>query len=149
MIDTTKGILLQQRDRILKRLADLAVRDRKPNVVEKYRIEAEFLISELYEADEALKSRDEPQDKTKYAKYQYAIDATEALLGELGRPISEEEITKKLIKGGFSGGADGTGLRIHKSVQYFTSGSGKSQNRIQKIGGLIGLAEWDASRFKV
>ena len=61
MIDTTKSILLQQRERILKRLADLAVRDRKPNVVEKYRIEAEFLLSELNEADEALKSRRAPR----------------------------------------------------------------------------------------
>jgi hypothetical protein len=142
MINTTKSI----REDILKRLVDLAVRDRKPDIAEQFRSEAEFLISLLEK--EILRGKDDHHEKGKYAKCKRAIDGIRIILEELGRPASQKELTKRLIEGGFRGGSAGTDQVINLSIKNFLTGSGKNKSYIKQIGGLIGLAEWDNSRFK-
>ncbi len=152
MIDTTKNLILHQRDRILRLLVELAVRDRKKDVVEGYRREAEFLIEQLSATLDILGKMNEEPDKTKYASYKRPIDAILAVLDDVGRPLSQEEITNKALAGGFRGGIPGTASIINLSIKSFLKGTGSAKGIIKRIpdvdSGLIGRFEWEASRFR-
>jgi hypothetical protein len=148
MIETTKSIILHQRDRILRALVDLAVRDRKKDVVESFRRDAEFLILELSATQDVLIKMNEEPGKTKYAPCPRPIDAILAVLDDIGRPLSQDDITEKILAGGFRGAVHGTESLINLGIKNFLTGTGKAKGHIKQIGGLIGRADWEESRFK-
>jgi hypothetical protein len=110
---------------------------------------ADFLLDEVAGWwVQPLRSRDEKHGEIPYASCKRAIDAVLAVLEEVGRPLTQAEITNKVLAGGFRGAPAGTETKINRSIKSFLKGSGKAKSRIKQIGELIGLTEWDNSRFK-
>jgi hypothetical protein len=149
MIDepiSTRDILALNRERILRKLVDLAAGDRKPADAGNYRKAAEDLVQELLTTERAIVAVT-PQPSREYAGDKRAVEAIVRYLRKIDRPASETEIVRELCDGGFRGGVPGTSLVIEKSIRSYIFGTGKQSGLIKKVGGLIGLGIWDDSRF--
>lgn len=144
-----KAALVRQRMEILGQLVALSVKDRLPGIAEKYRTEGESLIKSLLDTEKAIESLQSPK-ALDLAGCESAIDAIEMLLKSIDRPLLPADVIKRSIEGGLWGGKAGTGLRVQKSLtMHLKPDAGpKLAGRIKEVNGLIGLAQWDDSRFR-
>ena len=144
-----KATLVRQRTDILEQLVALAVKDRSPGVVEKFRIEGDSLIKSLLDTEKAIDALQSPK-ALDLAGCESAIDAIELLLRSIDRPISAADVIRRAIEGGLWGGKPGTGLRVQKSLtMHLKPDAGpKLAGRIKEVNGLVGLSQWDSARFK-
>lgn len=149
----TKEILSRAKEEMLAQLIELAAEGRRGAEAERYRERARHLIQEIGVAEKALNSIS-PGPSFRFAPYKRAIEAILDVLNEVGYALTEDELVKALIDGGFRGGAPGTKLVIQKSIRSYTMGTGLKtakkhpERGIKILNGLIGRADWDKSSFK-
>jgi hypothetical protein len=147
-------VLARTREEILKGLISLAAADRPPETAFSYRTRAQHLIEELAKVDRLI-AEVAPKQTFPYAKCEFAIDAVIGFLKDHGRPATDKEIIQGALAGGFKGMKPGAELRLRKSIDaHIKASKGKTQNpgpmgqKIKQVDGLIGLHEWDDSRFR-
>ena len=143
-----KSFLTKQRTDILKQMVEVATKDRKPAAAESIRLEMEHLITQLDLAEKAIVSINPPVDGKKYGNCIQAIEAILLYLEEIDQPATEEEIAKAVLAGGFRANAPGAAMNVNRSFRNFLTGTGASKQRIKERNGLIGLFDWDDSRFE-
>jgi hypothetical protein len=144
---STRDVLALNRDRILRKLVDLAAQDRKAPDQSHYRKAAEDLVQELQTTEKAIFAVT-PQPSREYAGFKRAIEGILHYLDKIGRAVTEEEIVRELCDGGFRGGVPGTSLVIEKSIRSYLFGTGRATALIKKVGGLIGKGDWPDSKFE-
>jgi len=148
-----KESTVRLRLQILQGLVDLAASDRRPEASKDYRTRAEQLLVELGKADQTIGMLT-PRPTFPYAGCESAIDAVIEYLKDSGRAQTEAQIRRGALEGGFRGAKEGTELRLHKTIDAHLKAwrggiknPGEMGRKIKEIDGLIGLYEWDSSRF--
>ncbi|QNI37540.1 hypothetical protein [Edaphobacter albus] len=111
--------------------------------------EIEKLKAELKSHEAMLKAYDkhalDKQSGPEVRFYQMRpLEATRQVLREAGKALSQEEITRRLVAGGATLGKKRAESNIRISIEIST---GPDSNKLKKVGGLIGLPEWDDAKF--
>jgi hypothetical protein len=142
------------RQMILDSLVELASSNRPKDAESEYRARAESLVVELSKADRTIALLT-PRTSYPYAGCEEAIDAVMEYLADTKRPQTEKQIRDGCLAGGWRGAKEGAELRLHKAIEMHLKASrgelknaGKMVGKIKEIGGLIGLHEWDETRFR-
>lgn len=109
--------------------------------------EAHNLVRDIGALEEAIEQMRPNARPGRFSSYRWAIDAIIDLLKERGTPAKREEIASAISAGGFRGNAPGTKILVQKSIVAFIKGTGAPTKKLREVGDLIGLGEWDDSRF--
>jgi hypothetical protein len=133
---------------ILAQLAGLAVMERAPNLVDRYRAESHNLLKAFDDTERAIAAL-RPAKLVDLASCESAIHAIELLLKAADHPLPRQDVIARVIDGGLWGGKAGTGLRVRKSLTMHLKDepSSRMYGRIKEIRGLVGLFEWSDDRF--
>ncbi len=152
MVLSLEATLQKRKREIINDLTELAARDRKPEEAGEYIGTAKFLFDALEETEAALGKRSRPDDM-RYVTCPRAIDAIVQCLTEAGRPMSRKAIFDVVLQGFWRGGrmtekiGERNALNLNSGINIHITGSGRSTRIIKDINDLVGLWEWEDSRF--
>jgi hypothetical protein len=143
-----RTLLLEGRTKKLQQLAELASGDRTASEAKRVAVEAQSILRDLAELDEKLLPVGEASGA--YSDSKNVKESILLYLEQLGRPVSEAELTRELLRGRHPGYKDGEysmSVRVGRSVQSYVSGAAKVNPKLKYKNLLVGLPDWPDKMF--
>lgn len=132
--------IIQAQRAILQQLVELVPKDRRGEAVR--------LVDQFWGWSRALSGVSPPPNIDRYTT-KFAIDAIRAYLEDIDHPAEYDEIIREVASRGFKRGSEKrTKGNIKKSLDMYLQGQARHKRELKQIGDLVGLPDWDDSRFK-
>lgn len=134
-------LLLEGRSRRLRELADLA-RDKEA---------AERLLADIHQLNEQLGVSEDSPSGLDYRDHEDMWRAITDYLQHVGRPATQQELARELVRGMFRGyrtGERDMDIRVGRCIRAYALGKAKENPKLKQIGKLVGLADWPDSKFE-
>ena len=142
-------VVANSREKYLQDLISLASEGRTPSDAETYRERALRVRAEFDKADKMLREALPAINAKRFAHFTQPVDAIEAYLKEVGRPVPVKEVIIEVPRGGLLGGGQNIEDRVKRSLSSFASPTAAGYNsvRVKVRNGMVGLRDWEESRF--